>query len=309
MIKKNLAIYTGVVFLSLSSLYNFKLNRNVVFTEATEMNIEQESISKISLVAHRGFSSMEVGNSKEAIEASTNLDCVTGIEFDVRLTKDDKVVLSHGDSVKCDDNNPINISTSTLEQLEDIKLKTVNNDIVTTIKDMLLPTDMSCIRIQRMHALIKKTGTIVTLDETMDIIDDKKRMYIELKFNDNYEELSSRVVEVLESHPDSKFIIQGNDYQEMKQMQKMYPQYKYQIIINNEKELVYLDDNFDGYAIRYSLLDYNEVKQKIDEGKEISIWNINDFEEFDDIVDIMGEYNESVNYITDYPDCIFTKIR
>lgn len=303
--KKKLAIYAGVVFLSLGSLYEYKLTKDVEYVSAEDIKIEQNSMSDISIVAHRGLSSMEVGNTKEAITKSTNKDYLSGIEFDVRLTSDGEVVLSHGDSVKDESNEVKSISNSTLQELREMKLKFVNKNFLTTIEDLFSLTNMSCIRIQRTHELSKKTGTIVTLDETMDIIEDKKKMYIELKFNDNYDELSSKVVKVLKEHPDTDFIIQCNNYEELKKMQQMYPDYRYQIIIRKEQELIYLNEDFDGYSIKYNLIDNDIVKEKINEGKEISIWTVNDLNDFDDITDELGKYNDNVNYITDYPDCLY----
>jgi glycerophosphoryl diester phosphodiesterase len=303
--KKKLAIYAGVVFLSLGSLYEYKLNKDVEYVSAENIKIEQNSIPDISIVAHRGLSSMEVGNTKEAITKSTDKDYLSGIEFDVRLTNDGEVVLSHGDSVKDENNDVKSISNSTLQELREMKLKMVNKNFLTTVEDLFSLTNMSCIRIQRAHELNKKTGTIVTLDETMDIVDSKKKMYIELKFNDNYDELSSKVVKVLKEHPDTDFIIQCNNYENLKRMQQMYPSYKYQIIIHREDELSYLNEDFDGYSIKYNLVNYDIVKDKINEGKEISVWTVNDLNDFDDITNEIGKYKDNVNYITDYPDCLY----
>ncbi len=303
--KKKLAIYAGVVFLSLGTLYEYKLNKDVEYVSAKDMKIEQSGGPDISLVAHRGLSSMEIGNSKEAIEKSTNKDYLSGIEFDVRLTSDGEAVLSHGDSIKDENNVVRSISNSTLEQLKEMKLKITNNNILSIVEDFFSITDMSCIRLQRTHKLNSKTGTIVTLDETMDIVDNKKRMYIELKFNNNYKQLSSKVVEVLNNHPNTDFVIQCNNYEELKKMQQMYPEFKYQIIIRKEDELKYLDDDFDGYSIKYNLINYDLIREKINAGKEISIWTVNDIKDFDNIKDEVSEYSEDVNYITDYPDCLY----
>lgn len=304
--KKKIVVYTGVFFLSIGTLYNFKMNKDVKFVEARNMVVSENDISKISLVAHRGLSSEEVPNSKEAITKSADSDYVSGVEFDVRLTKDGQPVLSHGDKFKNSDNDIRRISKSTLEELNNTKSKIINNheSISNMLKDLFSLTDMSCIRMQRMHSVGKKTGSFVSLDETMEIINDKKKMYIELKFNNNYIELSSKVTKVLEKYPNANFIIQSNNYEELKKMQKDYPTYKYQIIINEEKDLIYLNADFDGYAIKYTLIDYGIIKEKIKQGKDISIWTINDLDEFDDIINYMGEYSQSVNYITDYPDCL-----
>lgn len=304
--KKKIVVYTGVVFLSIGTLYSFKMNRDVKFTEAKNIMVSESNVSKVSLVAHRGFSSEEVGNSKEAITESVNSDYISGIEFDVRLTEDGEPVLSHGDKFKNSDNDIRRISKSTLEELSNTKSKTINNheSFCNMLKDLFSITDMSCIRMQRMNSVGKKTGAFVTLDETMEIIDNQKRMYIELKFNNNYSELSSKVAIVLEKYPEADFIIQCNNYEALKKMQKDYPKYKYQIIINEKSDLVYLDDDFDGYAIKYTLINYEKIKEKIKQGKDISIWTINDLADFDNIINYMGNYSQSVNYITDYPDCL-----
>lgn len=304
--KKKIVVYTGVLFLSIGTLYNFKMNRDVKFIEARNIMVSESDIFKVSLVAHRGFSSEEVGNSREAITKSVNSDYISGIEFDVRLTEDGAPVLSHGDKFKNSDNIIRRISKSTLEELSNTKSKTINNyeSFSNMLKDLFSLTDMSCIRMQRINSVGKKTGTFVTLDETMEIIDDKKRMYIELKFNNNYNELSSKVAIVLEKYPDADFIIQCNNYEALKKMQKDYPKYKYQIIINEKSDLVYLDADFDGYAIKYTLINYEKIKEKIKQGKDISIWTINDLNDFDDIINYMGKYSQSINYITDYPDCL-----
>ena len=89
----------------------------------------------------------------------------------------------------------------------------------------------------------------------------------------------------------------------------MYPDYKYQIIIRRQQELAYLNDDFDGYSIKYNLIDYDIVKEKINEGKEISIWTVNDINDFDDITDKLRKYNDNVNYITDYPDWLYYKYK
>ena len=60
------------------------------------------------VAAHRGYSSLEVENTNQAIELASNCDYIDYIEFDARLTKDGVLVISHDD--KIDDNTFISES-------------------------------------------------------------------------------------------------------------------------------------------------------------------------------------------------------
>ena len=53
----------------------------------------------IHFVAHRGYSSVYYDNTIEAITACNELGCLEGIECDVHLTKDNKLVLLHNDLI------------------------------------------------------------------------------------------------------------------------------------------------------------------------------------------------------------------
>ena len=105
--KNKIKVYTGIICLSLSLTSAIKLSKA---SEYKNYSIIEES--DISLVAHRGFSSLAVENSKESILLALNDDNIDGIEFDIRLTKDNVLVLSHGNSITSNDNKKIKIKYS-----------------------------------------------------------------------------------------------------------------------------------------------------------------------------------------------------
>lgn len=300
--KRNIVIFTGVVLLSINGLYISKLNRDTPYNDAKDIKIENDM--DLSLVAHRGLSSLSIENSSEAIKDGLNSNYLSGVEFDVRLTKDNKAILSHSETLTDENNNEIVISESNLDELNKIKYRAVVNPIK-TITDIFSFSDMSCVRLQRKETLRNQTGSIITFEEAMESNVDNRKVYIDLKFNNNYEELSKTVIKILENHPDCNYIIQSDNHELLKRMQKDYPNYRYQIIISSKENLIYLNEDFDGYAIRYNLVDYYFINQKINEGKEISIWTVDDDKVFDKLLNILGKYCDDVNYITDYPDCLY----
>ena len=49
----------------------------------------------MKIIAHRGNDQIHKENSKEAILNSLTKDYINGVEFDIRLTKDNKFIINH----------------------------------------------------------------------------------------------------------------------------------------------------------------------------------------------------------------------
>ena len=52
-------------------------------------------VKKMKIIAHRGNDSLHRENSKEAILNSLNKSYIDGVEFDIRITKDNKFIINH----------------------------------------------------------------------------------------------------------------------------------------------------------------------------------------------------------------------
>lgn len=301
---KKIILCAGILALSLNTLKDFKLENSSPYVKAVDMEKYSTKNLGLSLVAHRGLSSQNIGNTKEAIEQANECQYISGIEFDVRLTSDDVAVLSHGNSFIDSENNKVVVSENLWQDIKQRKIVNQNFNIIDYLSDILSFSKMSTIRLQRNNNLNHISGSPITFEQTLDIVKQNKKMYIELKFDNNFNELTSCVDAILKKHPQIDFIIQSSSYEDLLKMKKLYPNYKYHIIITKASNLEYLNTDFDGYAIRYNLANYSTIKSLIDNGKEVSIWTIDNDLEFMNLVSNMGDYFDDVNYITDYPDCL-----
>ena len=85
-------------------------------------------------IAHRGASGHALENTKEAFEKAIYLDTEI-IEFDVRQTKDKKIVVFHDDKLERTTNGKGKIRNFTLRQLKTITYK--NGDFILTLTEAL----------------------------------------------------------------------------------------------------------------------------------------------------------------------------
>lgn len=136
-------------------------------------------MEKINLIAHRGGykESNTKENSKEAIKYAVSKDYIDGVEFDVRVTKDDKIVLIHNASIKFD-NKRYKVSNTSYEKLNDIYLK-------------LYHTKLN------------------TLDEILYIIPKEKLVFLEIKNIESRDEKKhlELIYHTLRKYPTKKIVV------------------------------------------------------------------------------------------------------
>ena len=104
-----LVIYATTTFI-IGTGVNLKIqdNKSKDFEKTVYNYAESFDEDNYLIAAHRGYSSLEIENTKEAIELASNCDYIDYIEFDARLTKDGVLVISHND--KIDDNTYVSKS-------------------------------------------------------------------------------------------------------------------------------------------------------------------------------------------------------
>lgn len=293
--KKGVRVFAAI--LSTTLLGSIALNKNDDYVKVLESHTIESHDPDYKFVAHRGFSSFEVENSKEAIISANNLPCASAIEVDVRLTSDENLVLSHDDNLSKISDSTLEVSSSTYSELSQVPLLPRKpNYSFKTLFNL-----ENKVKIKRLE---NKTGTITSLDETLEVLSPEKTLFIELKFENNYEKLSRKVVDVLKKYPQKKFIIQAFEYEELKRMMEEYPEYTYQLIIKDKNNLKYLDEDFDAYGLKHTIIDSDMVISILEDGKEVSLWTINSPHTFKKITDELGSYADEVNYITDNPDIL-----
>jgi len=85
-------------------------------------------------IAHRGASGYALENTKEAFEKALYLDTEI-IEFDVRQTKDKKIIVMHDDNLETTTNGKGKINNLSLKKLKKITHK--NGDFILTLSEAL----------------------------------------------------------------------------------------------------------------------------------------------------------------------------
>jgi glycerophosphoryl diester phosphodiesterase len=97
-------------------------------------------MKKREIIGHRGAAGMELENTATSLRRAVSLD-LAAVEFDVRLTKDQKLVLAHdGDLVFMAD-DPRRISDLTLKELKEISL--VDGSHLLTLPEALTITQQT----------------------------------------------------------------------------------------------------------------------------------------------------------------------
>jgi glycerophosphoryl diester phosphodiesterase len=99
------------------------------------------------MVAHQGLFGLERGNSNQAFIAAGNREKYYGIETDVHRTADGKYVCIHDSNTKGVSGVDMDVESSTLEQLQSIRLMDV--DGATDRADIRIPTLKDYIKICR----------------------------------------------------------------------------------------------------------------------------------------------------------------
>ena len=256
----------------------------------------QEQTSEVQLVAHRGFSSMYSDNSLEAILAANKLQCIEGIEVDVRLTKDNELVLMHTDYIG-------------FNRVEDFTYEELRN---TDLKDYLIARSglfkgynfkEQEVLAKRFETLDKGSYTLCTLEDLLRTRDKSKLLFIDIKFSGyNDELLMTKIGELIRG--EENVIVQSFNVGMLKRMLELYPEYSYQLLIDSRIELKSIDYMFDAYGIKYTILGEDTVEDLIEHDKLVSLWTVDSYRDFKELVDEYGEYNDDIYYITDNPDML-----
>ena len=93
-------------------------------------------------IAHRGASGHILENTKKSFKEALKLN-TEGVEFDVRLTKDKRIVVIHDEDLRRVANNSDLVKDLTLRQIRKIKQK--DGEDILTLKDALKILHHSCV--------------------------------------------------------------------------------------------------------------------------------------------------------------------
>ncbi|HEY5805884.1 MAG TPA: glycerophosphodiester phosphodiesterase [Candidatus Saccharimonadales bacterium] len=138
------------------------------------------------IIGHRGAAGLALENSLESIKAALKLP-VDGIEFDIRRTKDGKLVLMHDWNTARIADKRLNVGSSTLAELRKISLRNGEK--------------------------------IPTLEEVLEVAANRKPLSIDIKSTGVTDELLRQ----LDAYPKADIILSSRLYDELKKLHKARP--------------------------------------------------------------------------------------
>ena len=304
---KKLIIYGSIITLLYPKsriISNYKIYNDSFYNKIkSSKEIENDGFN---IIAHRGFSSLVIENSWEAINICNDYKSIDGIEIDISMTKDKRIVILHTNQYGYNFNLNKPVSEYTLNELKNKRFKVDTNYIIKNILFLSKKDKMNDIVKKRSLNLFRKWTTIITLDELLSNYNFNKQMIIDVKFQSNNNAMIDELFNQLSKIDCTNIIIQSTDYDSLKTMKNINPNLKYQLVISNTNQLKHLDSEINMFAIKASLLDYETIEKLIKNDKSVAVWTINNEHNLNKIINNIGIYWDDVAYITDYPDYIST---
>lgn len=299
---EKLVVYSSIIILATSSIgYCLVKARDRDFSKYVNNLSKNILVDDYNIVAHRGFSSLEVENTKESLSLASSKDYVDMIEFDVRLTKDGKIILSHNDLLNVTAYELLKVSNCNYDEL-------VNKTLTySPVISFVYPWDSKEDNFvtKRNNNLLNKKYHLIGLSDAIESCGDKL-ILLDIKFNNDYERLINELIIELKNIDTSNILFQSLDIKGIKYL-KDKTSLKTQILISRKEDLKYINE-FDFIGINFNLITYDLIKELIDSNKKVMIWTINNVSDLEIVFSIVGDYYKDLYYITNYPDLIFTKL-
>lgn len=199
----------------------------------------------MKFIAHRGLDNHHYReNTLDAIVLSLNQDYISGVEFDVQMTKDEEIVLVHDLTINRVSDGSGFVRNMTLSELRKYNFGTKKNkSLVATLQDVL--------------KRIKKT---------------QKKILIEIKGRDiDVELMLNRVAMIVKRYPKLNIYFCSFNLSHLKKLKLMFPNHKIGLISRFD---VQKNDEADFYVINYRYYKWG------DSDEEIYLWTLNNAKDF-----------------------------
>ena len=297
---KKLIVFTSAFAIAASGITYTLLKKN--YNDYEEyLGMQDKIVSDEFLIsAHRGFSSLAVENSKEAIILANSKNYIDYIEIDVRETKDNKLILSHDNDLFTNERH-VRISDITYDEAVRLNLSYK----FAKRYNYWLKTPEEILEIRRTNGLSDISYNLIGLDEALELADNKG-ILLDIKFDGNIYSLCNDLINYFKDKDTNNIIFQSLDIEGIRYL-KNHSNFDCQVLVSNIEDLSKVDD-FDRIGLNYYLLNEDIYKDLSLNNKKLSLWTINNSKDIDMIVDIVGDNYKDIIYITNYPDVIVTKL-
>ncbi|MGW6190905.1 glycerophosphoryl diester phosphodiesterase membrane domain-containing protein [Bacillus cereus] len=219
------------------------------------------------IMAHRGYISKGVENTKEAVQGAIDAKADYA-EIDVLQTKDGELAVIHDLKLKRLANANVHVSDLTMDELRNLTLS----------QDGF-------------------TGQISTLDEIIKLAKGKIKLNIEVKLHGNEKDFVKKVLKTIKENDfEKQCVIQTLHYPLIKEFKRANPDIKVgYVLFASRANLKNVQADF--YVAEEYMLNKRLVKEARKLNKPIYVWTVNDMES------LKAYYKLNVDgIITDYPE-------
>lgn len=219
------------------------------------------------IMAHRGYISKGVENTKEAIQGAIDVKADYA-EIDVLQTKDGELAVIHDLKLKRLANANVHVSDLTMDELRQLTLS----------QDGF-------------------SGQISTLDEIIKLAKGKIKLNIEVKLHGGEKDFVNKVLKAIKDNEfEKQCVIQTLHYPLIKEFKRANPDIKVGYILYASRANL-KNVKADFYVAEEYMLNKKLVKEARKLNKPIYVWTVNDMES------LQGYYKLNVDgIITDYPE-------
>ena len=218
----------------------------------------------MEIIAHRGNNNHEFReNTLEAVIDSINKDYIDGVEIDIRLTKDKKLVVIH-----------------------DYLINEVS-DGIGAVKDMTLKQ-----LYEYNFGTEEHPARITTLEEILKNVTNGKKIMIEIKEeSSNFIPIVEELIRVLKRYPNRNVAIISFNYSICRYLKKNF-KYKVGLLIGIKMNTNKFYNNFN-----FNSINYRHIRRIIFRFKKNYVWTINTEKQFNKIKKRVIRYN--IGIVTD----------
>lgn len=236
-------------------------------------------IKNLKIIGHRGNQGFATENSYQAIMDCSISNNIDGAEFDIRPTKDDKIVIMHNSTVNGTTNSKGRIQDLTLEQLLQLKYKTQFVDQF--LQKLFNIANKDSYFYKQYCKLGEQSSQIVLFETIMRDYSKNKHMLIELKgklgeysikkqqiFEDN-------IINILEQfdYKNRNLTIESYNFDALFRIKNKLPDIKIIALINKFGNLEPLNMDFDGVSLEYNLLNEKVIETIIKNNMILYSWD------------------------------------
>lgn len=257
----------------------------------------------MEIIAHRGrLDKGQIENTKEAFLSNNSKNYIIGSECDVRITHDNKIVVSHYDNLARITGKKRRISKSNYSDISKSNIKADKFDTLLELFHYIKYRNLEGIR--NLKKYFKRIGTFITLEELLSIYNKDKLLLIDIKDSENNIEneiYAEEIIKVLDKFPNNKFYLQGYSIKILEYIKEKRPNFVVGILIDKNIDNI---DKLDFVNINYRNLTKDMAINILKSKRKLMLWTIDNKRELLQIYKELGELLNKCIIISKHPNMV-----